>query len=164
MWWPTEKDTSFVHSNSFSLIKRTYENLNGINTYVFADILRHLELVNEDVGRAALPDDGMSVPLQGPENCIMLFSASREKGIRFHFHTEGTPVAYRDNFWNLFAEYTQSVKAVIEEHKHSKDPEDPNYERGPLGWWTMVELLLTKEKPEEGDKVQLFGAIEVAAD
>jgi hypothetical protein len=155
MWWSTEEDPDFAKSPGVAHIDRTYAALDGIETYVLAAILHSLDLAGKETGRARLPDEEASIPLMGPEDRPLVLSASAEKGLRFHFPTETTPVSYRDRFWKHFADYAAEWRAGVEGRNLPKDPPHEVFGRPAEHWRAMRQFA--ERRPEEGvEKVGLL--------
>lgn len=153
MWWPTPAEPSFINSEGRYHIERTYRAMTGIESYIFTALLTHLGIVSQGNGRQRLPEDLFSVHLKTHEGKSFLFSASREKGLRFHFHIEHFSEEDRNDFWNLFAEYAEGWRKAAEEKGLLKDPES-----GSLEWWLLVEQAIG-ELETSGDAPQVVGAI-----
>jgi hypothetical protein len=158
MWWRTEKDPLFSKSGSMEILNGIYTTIHGINSYVFGLVARALSLVPEDTRRVGLPDREVSIPIKGPEYQHMFISASREKGIRFHFSTTASSSEYRDVFLALFLAFVKSSRAEIEQRQLPMDPPDPDYENGPLDWWSFASQFA--QSKEEATGINMFGVIE----
>jgi hypothetical protein len=148
MWWPTPGDEVFSGSMTVADIRRAYEAMNRIESYVFAAIMRHLEYIDEKTGRAALPDEMVTLPLKGPEYRFIVMSVSQEKGIRFHFHKETTDRRYRDCFWKLFADDCEGWRNEVERRRWPKDPEKDEM---PFKWWDATQKAMSKLEGEGAD-------------
>jgi hypothetical protein len=158
MWWRTEKDPLFSKSRSMEILNDIYITLHSINSYVFGIIARALGLVRDNAQRLGLPDREASIPIKGPEYQHMFISASREKGIRFHFSTTAISSEYRDVFLALFLAFAKSARNEIEQREFPMDPPDPDYENGPLGWWRFATQFAQSKGEAAG--ISMFGVIE----
>lgn len=158
MWWRTDKDPIFSKSNTMEILNGIYSTLHGINSYIFGLMAQALGLVSDDARRVGLPDREASIPIKGPEYQHMFMSASREKGIRFHFSTTGSSPEYRDVFLALFLAFVKSARAEIEQRQLPTDSPDPDHENGPLGWWRFAAQVAQSE--EKATEIKLFGVIE----
>jgi len=158
MWWSTEKDPAFGKSKTIDILGGIFTTLDGINSYVFGLLARTLGLVEDRPGRIGLPDREASIPIKGPEYQDMFISASREKGIRFHFSTRASSPEYRDVFLALFLAFAKTARAEIEQKRLPQDPPDPDYENGPLGWWRFAAQVARSKEQEAG--IRMFGVIE----
>lgn len=158
MWWRSEKDTLFAKSKTVRILHELYKTLDGYNSYFFGILCQSLGLITSDSARVALPDREASIPIKGPEFQNMFISASREKGIRFHFDTATATADFRDSFLSLVLAFAKEWRKKLKEMKLSKDPPDEEYEDGPMGWWQLsLQAALRHEKPSA---VEFFGVIE----
>ena len=141
MWWPptTSAGPERVDLSGLATWTRIYEALDGIHSYVFAAMARQIGLVPDDepVARAALPDELLVHRFRGPEDRVLLLSASQEKGIRIHFPHSTTPDVYRKRFLDQFATYVEGWKAGALERGFPLDPPVEGDEH-PLGWWQLM--------------------------
>lgn len=160
VWWATEEEPEILKSRAVKSIDHAYKELNGIETYVLAALLKGAGYIDdEEVGRAALPDEMAFFPLEGPEGIPIIMTASREKGIRFAFPVKQAGRRYRDLFLHHFSNYCHYWKTQVEEAGAPK--EDYNDDSGmgsPLQHWKMV-LGSFKQMQEKGDSVKEFGPI-----
>ncbi len=125
MWWTSPEDPLFQNSPVRRYITQAFEALDGIEAEFYASILRSIRFADKDCGFAALPENMEAIPIRESGENIVLLVASREKGIKFHFHITQTPVAFRNEFWRLFAEYATKWS-------------DANAIR-PFDWWVLCE-------------------------
>jgi hypothetical protein len=158
MWWRTDKDPLFKASTALRLLDSIYTTLAGFNSYVLGLMARELGLVADVAPRVGLPDREASIPITGPEYQHMFISASREKGIRFHFSTTEASPEYRDTFLTLFLAFVKSARAELEQRQLPEDPPDPDYENGPVGWWRFAAQVAASKEHESG--VSFFGVVE----
>ena len=107
-------------------------------------VVRSLGLVEAEVQRMRLPQKTMKIPVVGPEDQTFILSVSEEKGIRFHFSPQLTPVQYRDSFWAVFAAYAEGWKNDAVKQKLEMD-----YAKGQppslRNWLNTVDLLYKQE-------------------
>ncbi len=153
MWWSSDGDALANRSPCVAAIGRAYRALDGIETYVFGAMMRQLRQVGPETGRVRLPKEGATLYVEGPEGRQLLLEASQEKGIRFMFPVKRTPVAYRDAFWTVFADYAETWKKGATERGLARDPAA---EVNPLGWWTGMEKVMTAET-EKGNPPERIG-------
>jgi hypothetical protein len=138
MWWATDDHPSFGESVAAKSIGRVYRALDGIETYVLVDLLRLIDAIETDSTRMAYPEEPLQIFVEGPEQQPLVLTISQEKGIRFHFNMNITPIAYRDEFLRQFAEYAESWKRRIEA---AQRPKDQDWEPRALGWWELAEKV-----------------------
>ena len=157
MWWATQEGERFIGSTSQRKLLETYEALDGINTFLLAAIMRESGVVeDEKLGRACLPEKMITFTMKGPEDQLFIFSASAEKGLRFHFPTKETTPEYRDNFWSAFALYTKSWKEEAVKRKFPLDP--PPQDSPPLKWFSaLCHVMSIQEK--EGKTMDRIGVV-----
>lgn len=153
MWWKNDNQ-SFAASNSIDSIKTSYINSNGYETYIFSAILRALKLADEKNVRIALPDSLAVFGFQSDKDNIVVLSASKEKGIRFHFDKDKTKIEFRDNFLKDYENYTKAWKTIIEKYKSNKDPEKSKGQE----WFNQV-LKITDEEIKDGKSINDIGLI-----
>src|SRR5262245_40155267 len=80
MWMPSAGEPMFTSSETREHLRRLYETIAGIQTYVFGDLLLHLELIEQDTGRVKIPRDLNTFSILGPEDQVFILSVSEEKG------------------------------------------------------------------------------------
>lgn len=141
MWWPHD-NLSFSDSAGREYIDRAYRALDGIESRVYAAILHSLSALDKTVAAATLPEDLFSVYFFTKTKQPFFFSASKEKGLRFHFHTEQVDGEERDGFWMLFAEYAEASRRRIREEADFEE-EAAGAESRPLDWWLLTEEAVT---------------------
>ena len=161
MWWASENQPAFDASETVRSIRRTYECLEGVQSYILAAVLRSLKLVEKEVGRFVVEED-VQIPLVGFEGRPIYLSLSREKGVQFQFHTERCSPEYRDAFYRLFSEYVATLRAVVEEKALPRDKEDPEFR--PLGWWGMMEKVPELSRAGGGGETQFVGLLQVVGE
>lgn len=154
MWWAAREGERFHSSISQCKLLEAYEAMDGINTYLLAAIMRESGAVDDDkMGRVNLPDNMMTYPMKGPEDQLLLFSASAEKGLRFHFPIEDTTAEYRDNFWSAFAAYVSAWKREAIKRGFPLDP--PPEDSSPLKWFKALcqVMAIEENKGKTMDKI-----------
>ncbi|MBI3854046.1 MAG: hypothetical protein HY298_27790 [Verrucomicrobia bacterium] len=156
MWWPTEDDSRFSDSPARPFIRRAYEALNGIETYVLAALLKGLGKVKDDTRSVVLSDELWAEPITGLEQMPMVISASVEKGIRFHFHPKHATASHRKRFWKVFCEYGESWRTAIQREGGVAEWAQ---ESSALAWWEKVEAFAVQKEREDGS-LSLLGAVE----
>jgi len=154
MWWAADEGERFHDSVSQRKMLETFEALDGINTYLLAAIVRESGAGDEKMGRAQLPEEAIMIPMQGPEDQFLLFTASQEKGLRFHFPIQGTSPEYRDDFWRTFTDYANDWKQEALKREFPMDP--PLEDSSPLGWFrSLCQVVAMREK--EGETMNEIG-------
>jgi hypothetical protein len=154
MWWSISEEPKFSSSKANHYLGRAYAALDHIESYAMCSFLRSFGLVNEKTLRVALPDD-LSLAVEGPERIIMKFTATKEKGIRFHFNLSFTSIQYRDRFLKHFAEWAETLKSIIEEKGL---PKDPDGNQRPLEWFSLMQRAVTRQE-NEGQITEKIGII-----
>lgn len=158
MWAEHPEEPVFSQSPSMESIGRAYRASSGIDSYIAAAFLREFGLVPEDAGRIDLPEELMTLAAQGPEGQPLILSISREKGVRFHFHSE-CPPQYRNRFWHCYARFCEGMREHVLNHGLSADdPDDPQQ------WWLHSEQFVRQKIDEGAEPVQAFGAIHFGED
>ena len=155
MWWPTEDDPSFARSEVRGHIGRAYRAAEGIESYVLAELLYRLGILDQDTLRITFPDEPIYASFETPEGLPVVFSASREKGMRFHFHTKLTAAKYRNDFWQQFAEFVEMWRGGVED---AGAPFDLDAEVKPREWWTLTDEAVAAVE-STGEPVRVVGAI-----
>jgi hypothetical protein len=154
MWKASEEDPRFASSKTNHYLGRIYAALDSIETYVLSDLLNRFGLVSEKGGRVALPNE-MSLPIEGPDDQVMIFTASKEKGIRFHFNTSLTDLKYREMFLKNFAVFTETFRSIADERKW---PKDPVGDYRPSGWFSATQRVMFQQE-KEGVDVDIVGQL-----
>lgn len=154
MWWSTPEQPNFLASPTFQAIERFYQALDGFESYAFTSILATLGDTPSE-GRYGLPDSLFIQPLRGPEDRLFALSASAEKGLRFHFSIEQTPIAYRDQMWEYFAEFAEVSRRVL---LAQEVPADPGSDAAPQEWWEAASQVASRMELS-GEPVQTFGVV-----
>jgi len=161
MWWTTPEDPDFATSKTVASIDRAFRALEGYESYVLAAILKAVGAAEGDARRVPLPEDGLSLKIQGPEFAPVVVTAMQEKGLRFHLHTKSTSTKYRERFWKLFAEYAEERRSRAQERGFAMDEPSPNYGR-PQGWWEAAKRAAVRHAGEGA--VMSFGLYVVGGD
>ena len=151
MWKASEIDHRFPSSKTNHYLGRIYAALDGIETYVLADLLCQFGFVGEKSGRIALPND-LSVPIEGPDDQVMILTASKEKGIRIHFNTSLTDLKYREMFLKNFATFTETFRSIAEERRW---PKDPVGDYRPSGWFSAMQRAIIQQEKEGIDATEV---------
>lgn len=150
MWFPSTDEPLFAPSLTRQNIGCVYEALNGITTYVLADILRRYEGNRDPARRFALPDDQLVLTILSPDDQVFALSVSKEKGIRLHFN-RSTSALDRNRILAAFKEYCGNLRGNIVE---AGFPFDEASESPPIEWWHATEHvaheLEEKFEPLEG--------------
>ena len=138
MWWAGPGDATFVGSRVHQAVRRVYEALDGRESFLYARLLQALGGPEVTLARAPLPpdDEPFSIAVDGPEDVVLYVTASRGKGIRFHFARHTTDPAYRDRFWTHFAAYAERLRRDLDLADANKDS---FYEDRPLRWLERLE-------------------------
>ncbi len=155
MWWSGQSEPSFNNSPTMGMIHSIYENSEGIYSYLFADFLMMLKVVERGTSQVALPPKPFSVALKGPEDVMFLLTVSQDKGIRFHFNKATTHEAYRQRFLNLYDRYVYEFKSEVQKLNL---PQDPPSQLSPLQWWYKNKSTLA-QLDSQGQVVPEFGSI-----
>ncbi len=156
MWWPTESEPSFFDSAAMGYLDRIFASLDGIESYIISVILRETGYQETD-GRVALPEYAQ-LPIEGPGETPMIISASREKGLRFHFPVSLVTPEYRDMFLHNLVIYCENMKEHILENKYPLDDyDDDSGYSSPLKHWLFLKSALQKYDSE--GQVNLVGFI-----
>jgi hypothetical protein len=155
MWW-ADGLLSFSDSDAHEYIDRAYRALDGIESRVYAAILHSLGALDKTVPAESLPEDLFSVYFFTQTKQPFFFSASQEKGLRFHFHTEQVDGAERDGFWMLFAEYAEAFRRRILEEPFAELA--GKGESRPLDWWLLTEQSVATAE-SVGFSPEVVGAI-----
>jgi hypothetical protein len=138
MWWPVADDAAFSASPLRGVIRGVYEALDGIHSYVFADIVNVLERASDSM-RIGLPARTASFRAIDREGRPLVLSAAAEKGIRLHLPQGATSAAQRLQMWTAFAAYVAAWRGVV---RSAGQPDDPPLTPRPLDWWTKTDSLV----------------------
>jgi hypothetical protein len=162
MWWPSEGDQNFNESKTVTTLHEIYDALDGINSYIFRMFMLEFKLGPDQPGRVALPEREISIPIKGPEYSNMFMSASREKGIRFHFYIDSCTREYREIFLKHFRDFVRKWRNEIEAKELPTDPPDDLHEDGPRGWWRFAAQVAADRMRD--NRVAFFGVVEHEAE
>ena len=154
MWWSTGEESKFASSKANHYLGRAYAALDRIESYALCSFMRSFGLANEKTMRVALFHN-FSLAVEGPECTVMKFTATKEKGIRFHFNLTLTSIQYRDRFLKHFAEWAETLRSIIEEKGLPKDPDD---NQRPLEWFSLMQRAVTRQE-NEGQITEKIGII-----
>lgn len=151
-WWKTPDEADFASSVVAEAVGRANRACEGIHSYVLAALLRAgARLTPENV---RLPLQPVTLDYVGPEGKRLAFTASPDKGFRWHFDPETIPTNYRDRFWMLWAEYCERFRSFADKDHWPRDPEtDPT----PLREWEL--LLKTVRNKVGGFEMDRFAAL-----
>ena len=152
MWLPSSGEPSFALSATRKHIGRIYRAAEGVATFAFAGILRQLGEVDESTLRVALPDELVTITVLGPDDQVIILSASEEKGVRFHFHQSATP-AYRERVLSGFVAHLAFLRRAI---TLSGSPLDASCD--PQAWWQAIEHVLA-DSERKGEPTTAVGMI-----
>ncbi len=155
MWFPTPDEACFTESETRKHILRVYQALNGYESYVFASLLKDFKVLDEGDNRVDLPDSLFTVYLKEAEDNFLIFSASQEKGMRFHFPVENTSTFYLISFWQGYADYVETRRKMFEENGSPKDSAE---NANALGWWLACEQVILDEE-KAGRLVGIVGTV-----
>lgn len=133
MWWETPGDEDVGSSPCIADIEAYYEALEGYQTYFLAAYAVRAGLVPEGTSRVALPKD-LTFALCAPGDVPVLVTASEEKGVRFHLHSELVPASYRNNFMRALARAAKEMRAMAQQANAPRDVSALS----PLRHWGMV--------------------------
>lgn len=138
MWWAEQAiHGRFSASETFQYFDRIYTAMDGIESYVFGELLHSLRILPVRQ-RVQLPKEMAPLHITGPDLRDMFFSATAEKGIRFRF-TLDTPPWYRDTFWRLLCAYVEELAVTAKQEQWPLDPEESRKTRQ---WWTFFKQSL----------------------
>lgn len=154
MWWKSS-DIKFSDSDEFRYITEYYDKSHRIATYIYAEILKSIGGVEEDVKRVSLPKEPVSLGVRGPESVAILLNVSEVKGVRFHFNEELTTPRYRSLFWKHFSDYAAYLRSVV---IRDKAPLDLYKDESPKHWWA-VSSGYAKKKDNNREPVLKFGTM-----
>ena len=92
------------------------------------------------------------VPAMGPEQCLLVFRASAEKGLLLAFQIGTTGADYRDSLLGAFASYCEAYRAELLA-RGITPALDPACR--PLDWWTLLEAASENEERASGSGVNI---------
>ncbi len=151
MWLPCETDRIFSTSPLVAKWTSIYALTKHHWTYLAADLLKTLRLIQDDTFRLELPEQFQSFAFLTSTHEQAIISLSQEKGIRFHF-AETSSLAMRLTFLEHFCAYCQAWAEWIELNKGELDPDI-----GCAAWWeaTVTASVFT----EKSEPIKAVGKI-----
>ena len=147
MWLPCKDDPSFSKSGITVRWTKIYESYKYIQSYIAADLLRYLGLIEDDINRMTLPEESDTITVQTDDNEQIIISFSQEKGIRFHF-SESTSYNKRLCFLDSFTTYCRAMKKLVEDNNWGLDTDHESD-----SWWDATikaTANIEKNGPVEG--------------
>jgi hypothetical protein len=132
IWLPCDEDPRFTTSPLTDKWTSIYSLTKHLWSFIAADLLKTLNLVDEETFRLGLPDSFQAFAFVTTDGEQVVLSLSQEKGIRFHF-AETTPFHYRVQFMDNFIAYCKAWKSLVESNNGEKD-EDLGFEN----WWLLT--------------------------
>lgn len=156
MWFTSAGDDAFSRSDTFKAIDRIYRAVAGREEIALAEIFSHLGAGCGDPRRIPLPDSPLVVPVLAGDNQCLLVSASKEKGIRFHF-PRSVPPAFRVEMLNSAAAFLEAGRksSLV---PRSELPQDDTDERSSARWWTAMKRTITDQEAR-GELSQAVGKV-----
>ena len=153
IWSSMGEDIKFTDSEDYRLIDELVQISDGIHSYLLAEILRSINEIEQDVGRIELPDEEFSTVLIGPENQVLILSASKKRGVMLHFNEQQVSERYRLLFLKHFNSYVKGLRDYITQ----KNIEPDSYSGdSPKKWWQDLNEEI-KSKESRGETVQRVG-------
>ncbi|NDV94048.1 hypothetical protein D0T84_03830 [Dysgonomonas sp. 521] len=151
MWFPSAEDAVFTLSPVIEEWKEIYSLTRYYWSYITADFLKTLNLLEGDSMRIFLPDGFNAFAFTTPDNEQVILSLSQEKGLRIHF-AEATSLGYRLGFLKSFKLYCKAWKELIEINNGIQDDD-----LGFADWWELA--LKTAEAIQLKEPLESFGKI-----
>ena len=149
LWWRAPGDDSFAASRAGASFDRFVTALDGYTTYFLGSLAANLG-IREDNARLALPPE-LLVPVETPGQCLVLLSASQEKGIRLHFPTD-TPREDRELLLHHLAQAAESMRAgVVASGAPLDDAKDREWARN----WAFLRKTAAQQDPEQIGVIKL---------
>ncbi len=155
MWWSTG-DVSFSSSPIRPMIRRAYEALDRIHSYVFGDMCNALDGASRSL-RIDLPDDIKNFPLVDTYNIPLVISVSSAKGIRLHLPETTSSLEHRMQMWGGFADYASAWLAEVSSSERAGDAPAPPK---PLDWWGQTERFVLSLEARK-DPANRIGTIQI---
>lgn len=142
LWWASAEQPRLAGSEEQAWLDRWFEALDGYGFLLLTAFLRDLELVEDEGGVYALPDQPLLQPVVGPGGTSMLLHASAQEGLFLAFE-ESTAPARRRLLLRLLADFAAGYRQAIDAKGLAPRAE----ERGPgLACWRAVrDQALAKE-------------------
>jgi hypothetical protein len=151
MWLPCDQDKLFASSPFTDKWTVAYSFTKYNWSYIAADLLKTLNLADEETFRIGLPDTFQAFAFLTTDDEQIILSLSEEKGIRLHF-AETTSLNYRLLFMDHFVSYCKAWNDLIELNDGEKD-DDLGFEK----WWSLT--LKTSISVEENEPLTGVGKI-----
>lgn len=151
MWLPSDNDPVITTSPVIGVWTDIYTITRYYWSYITADFLKVLGLVDEDTMRVSLPKEFQAFAFTTSEEEQAILSLSEEKGIRIHF-AKTTPLRYRLGFLKDFMSYCKAWKGLIDKNNAPQDEE-----LGFTEWWELA--LKTAVAVQQKEPVESFGKI-----
>jgi hypothetical protein len=141
MWLPSEQDQVFTDSLIKEKWNTIYELTKHCWSYITADMLKTLHVVDDGVARINLPNNFQAFIFNTKENEPVILSLETEKGIRLHLAST-TTLYYRIDFLDKFIRYCDAFRYLVEFNNGDMDADT-----GVAGWWTSTrEVSIEAEK------------------
>ena len=154
MWWPDETQPQLSHTAVEKAITQCFGVMRGIEPYVYTALLYHMGLVSARETPVELPEESIVVYLKDDEGSYIVFTASEEKGLRFHFRVGHAGWEHRVFFWYRFSGYAEAWFDAAEASGAPCYELDPS----PYDWWlTTSDAIAVAE--QEGYEVNVVGAV-----
>ncbi|MBB6099247.1 hypothetical protein HNR42_002685 [Deinobacterium chartae] len=156
MWWPLEEDPDFGRSACCALLERYYMAMDRVAPYVMATVAARVGWLpgGSEPLRVPLPAVPVYADVLGPENGPMRLSASRDQGLRVHFH-ESVSLVYRHRFLNLLTCYAE---AWLLEAERQRLPLEPLQKHPPSAWFAALKADWSL-RVERGETVEPVGIL-----
>jgi hypothetical protein len=155
MWWPIEGNEKVTGSQWAQDCDRMMKALDGISSYFMMYAYRSFT-GKELETRMELPDKFSTLYGRGPEENLIVMSASKEKGIGFHFPVQSTSPAYRDIMTYLIANWAESLRLYITQNNIKMDPSEMKQY---LGHWESMMKVIGNYETQKGEKIGQIGII-----
>ncbi|MEM9823347.1 MAG: hypothetical protein AAF985_19855 [Bacteroidota bacterium] len=148
MWWSTEQDPHFHQSKSFDYLNKLNDLMNGYETYMTGYVLRQTRILPEqELKRVRLPEQNATYVIDAPEEKKVVLDISQEKGIRFLFSIDDTPVEYRERF--IKGVMVDFAASIIPLRQHQV-PTDEKMEPNSYDWFNFMSKIV-KEREIAGE-------------
>jgi hypothetical protein len=156
MWWSSKPGERFSTAGSLPDMDRALRALDGYGSFFWVMLGKQLGVLPQDFRSSHLPDDPVVLYTKGPENQLLVFSVSKERGVRLHFPVEGTTITYRDNFWHNFAAMAEDFRAQAVGYKMPMNSPD---DRQGLGQWEFMKKGIAEQENKGHDSTYQVGGI-----
>lgn len=157
-WWSVEGDESFLRSETYRCIERSYVALQGFEDAIFARIARAVEMVDPTKkGRISVPFEEQDAFVRGPDARPLLFSASAEKGLLFAFRMSDTPLEWRNTFWRHYAGAIEVLAAELNRNGAVRKAKEPL----PLLGWLQTAARHNEEMELSPGETRVFRLAQV---